>query len=168
MNRSPAEVLGAVRADSAACVVPRASAGRFGFMLVALGGRLEALSAERLGEMGLDGHDYTVLAILTVDGPGTQHEIAQLMGRAPGVIVAAIDQLERKGFVERHREPADRRRSRVTPTAAGRKALARADLLGDQLVAEVLTGLNPVEIAGLQKSLARGLGLVDSKTPAKA
>ncbi len=141
------------------CQIPRGVTRRLGFLLAALGGRIEQLAAAPLAEFGLSGHDYSVLAILTVDGPGTQHEIARLMNKAPGVIVAAVDQLESKGFVERQRDPADRRRSRVTPTAAGAKVLARADKVGDRLVAEVLDGLSPAEIDQVQELLERGLRL---------
>lgn len=141
------------------CEVPRAAADRLGFLLAALGGRVQELAEEPLGQLGIDGHDYSVLAILAVDGPGTQHEIARLMNKAPGVIVAAVDQLEAKGFVERQRDPADRRRSRVTPTASGHRALAQADLVGDKVVAEALAGLGPAEIDALHALLRRGLGL---------
>ena len=127
--------------------------------MVALGANVEELAQAPLAELGLSGHDYTVLAILDVDGPGTQHEIARLMNKAPGVIVAAVDQLESKGFVERQRDPADRRRSRVTPTAAGRKVLARADKVGDQLVADILSRLNAGELIQVRGLLERGLGL---------
>ncbi len=141
------------------CPVPRAVATRLGFLLAALGGNIEDQAQAPLAELGLDGHDYSVLAILAVDGPGTQHEIARLMNKAPGVIVAAVDQLESKGFVDRQRDPADRRRSRVTPTAAGHKVLAQADKVGERLVAESLSRLSAAEIETVRALLERGLGL---------
>jgi DNA-binding MarR family transcriptional regulator len=159
MNDSTAESARVENPEPVHCTVPRAAAGRLAFLLAALGGRVEELAEEPLAELGLDGHDYSVLAILAVDGPGTQHELAGLMGKAPGVIVAAVDQLEAKGFVERQRDPADRRRSRVTPTPAGHRALAKADKLGEQLVSEALGGLSAAEIASVRELLQRGLGL---------
>lgn len=150
---------GPVASVDVGCPVPQAAADRLAYLLVALGSRLGELAEAPLAELGLDGHDYSVLAILAVDGPGSQHEIAKLMNKAPGVIVAAVDQLEAKGYVERQRDPADRRRSRVTPTAAGIDALTRADGVGVQLVAEALPGLDAAEVATLQALLQRGLGL---------
>ena len=141
------------------CVMPQAATARLGLLLAALGGRLEALAEAPLGELGLSGHDYSLLAILAVDNPGTQGEIARLLNKAPGVIVAAVDQLESKGWVERQRDPADRRRSRVTPTRAGLAVLARADAAADQLVREVLAGLGESDVGRLQTLLTRGLGL---------
>jgi DNA-binding MarR family transcriptional regulator len=99
-----------------------------------------------------------------VDGPGTQAELASLMGKAPGVIVAAIDQAEAKGLVERKRDPADRRRSRVTPTRKGLNALAKADKLADELVRQALGGLDRPGLDALGGLLRQGLGL-DAPTP---
>lgn len=145
--------------QEAPCEVPRAAADRLAFLLATFGARLKELAEEQLAAAGLDERDYSVLAILTVDGPGTQYEIGRLLGRAPGVVVAAVDQLERKGFVERQRDPADRRRSRVTPTAAGIKALAQADQIGDALVRDALSGIDAAEMKQLQALLNKGLGL---------
>ncbi len=158
MNRSSTEAR-SLEPGEQLCPVPRAVASRLGFLLAALGANIEDQAQAPLAELGLDGHDYSVLAILAVDGPGTQHEIARLMNKAPGVIVAAVDQLESKGFVERQRDPADRRRSRVTPTAAGHAALAQADRVGERLVAEALGGLSPSEVETVRTLLERGLGL---------
>lgn len=139
--------------------LPRAAADRLGFLFVALADQLEQRSERPLAELGMDGHDYTVLAILVVDGPGTQNDIARLMNRAPTVVVAAVDKLERKGLVERKRDPADRRRSRVTPTRAGLAALSDADAIGRRLVAAALDDLTADEIALLHGLLRRGLRL---------
>jgi MarR family transcriptional regulator, lower aerobic nicotinate degradation pathway regulator len=129
------------------------------FLLVCLGERLSSMAEDRLPAVGLDEREYTVLAILAVDGPGSQHEIARLLGKAPGVVVALVDQLESKGFVERQRDPADRRRSRVTPTATGQRALEQADGLGEDLVTEALVGLDAGERSSLLGLLRKGLVL---------
>ena len=139
--------------------VPDAAASRLGFLLVALADHLGRQTEQPLAQIGLDGHDYTVLAILDADGPGTQNDIARLMHKAPTVVVAAVDQLERKGFVTRQRDPADRRRSRVSPTPAGLAALSAADALGDRAVAETFDGLGAAELASLHGILRRGLRL---------
>jgi len=139
--------------------VTRAAADRLGFMLVALADHLEREAESPLADLGLDGHDYSVIAILAADGPGTQNDIARLMNRAPTVVVAAIDKLERKNFVTRQRDPADRRRSRVTLTAAGLAALSAADDLGCRLVTETFWRLSADELATLHDLLRRGLGL---------
>jgi DNA-binding MarR family transcriptional regulator len=139
--------------------VPQGALGRTGLMLVKVGSVLEDIADGQLAASGLDARDYSVLAILSADGPGTQHEIARLLGKAPGIVVAVVDQLERNGLVERNRDPRDRRRSRVTLTAAGTAALARADELADEAVAELLGGLDAEQLGDLRSLLERGLGL---------
>jgi MarR family transcriptional regulator, lower aerobic nicotinate degradation pathway regulator len=137
--------------------VPRALLGRTGFMLFHLGAALDAIADSRLVEVGVDARGYCILAILSVDGPGSQHELAKLLGAAPGALVADIDQLEGKGFVERNRDPEDRRRSRVTLLPAGENALAEADKVSADIVASMLSGLSPAEIEQLTALLNRGL-----------
>ncbi len=146
-------------ADRRSRDVPDAAAGRLGFLLIVLADHLGRRAEEPLAQVGLDGHDHTILAILDTDGPGTQNDIARLIHKAPTVVVAAVDKLERKGFVKRQRDATDRRRSRVEPTPAGLAALSAADALGDRSVAETLDGLDAAELASLHEILRRGLGL---------
>ena len=63
------------------------------------------------------------------------------MGKAPPIIVAAVDELEKKGLVARRRDERDRRRSVVEMTDAGRGMLARADVIADDLIAEIFGAL---------------------------
>jgi DNA-binding MarR family transcriptional regulator len=91
--------------------------------------------------------------------PSTQQELADLVGKVPGAIVAAIDDLEGRGLVARERDAADRRRSRVVLTRKGRTALAKADRLADDALAEVLPGLSAKELETLSITLAKGLNL---------
>jgi DNA-binding MarR family transcriptional regulator len=101
--------------------------------------------------------DYAVLAILTTDAPDTQQELARLLGKAPGIAVIAVDRLQAAGLRERHRDPADRRRSRVVATAAGREALRKADLLSDDGLSRLLPGLDANQRDSLYGLLALGV-----------
>ena len=73
------------------------------------------------------------------------------------MVVGAIDGLEDAGLVQRTRDPADRRRSRVRVTPAGTKALARADELAGRTLAEVFPNLDRRELARLGELLAKGV-----------
>lgn len=130
---------------------------RTGLLLGRLGAVLADIADERLSAHGLSGRDYSILAILAVDGPDSQYRLASLLGRAPGIIVSAIDGLQRQGLVKRTRDPEDRRRSIVTLTAAGQRKLARADALADKTVTEILPGLNQTELEQLRTLLIKGL-----------
>ncbi len=141
--------------------IPRAGETRMPLLLARAGAFLVDTADELLAPAGVDGRGYQVLAILATDGPGSQLELAKLLGKAPALIVAAIDQLEAQGFVERTRDPADRRRSRVMLTKAGERTLVKADKLADQAAADLLSGLNGDELAQLHDLLLRGLGVAD-------
>jgi MarR family transcriptional regulator, lower aerobic nicotinate degradation pathway regulator len=143
----------------AASAIPQGAQGRIAFLLVKVGTVLSDIADARLADSGLDARGYSILAILSVDGPGSQHELAQLIGKAPGVVVAEVDQLEERGFVERNRDPHDRRRSIVTLTEGGRLALERADQLAEATVAELFGGLDRDELSQLGALLVKGLAL---------
>lgn len=137
--------------------IPRAAAGRVALLLVNVGVALSEIADHQLAAAGVDGREYAILSILESDGPGSQLELARLLGKAPAVVVAAIDSLEDRGLVARARDPSDRRRSRVTLTPAGSKALRKADALADDAVADLLAGLDGDELKHLRELLARGL-----------
>lgn len=138
------------------------SYGRLAFILFQLGEAVAWAADEILPQSGLDARGYCILAILSADGPGSQQELAQLLGLGAGVMVAEIDDLERKGFVQRNRDPQDRRRSRVTLTDGGLTALSEADALADELTAQLLPGLHADERRGLLELLTKGLQLESS------
>jgi DNA-binding MarR family transcriptional regulator len=148
--------------------IPRAAADRVGLLLVNIGTALGEAADRRLAAAGVDGRQYAILAILESDGPGSQQEIARLLGKAPAIVVAAVDTLEQRGLVERSRDPSDRRRSRVTLTATGAKTLRKADALADDAVAELLAGLHGDELRQLRHLLARGLAPLIVQPPAAA
>jgi len=137
----------------------RGAATRLALLLVHAGTTLAASAEAHLAPVDLDGRGYSILSIIESDDPGSQQEIARLLGKAPALVVSAIDELEARGLVERTRDPQDRRRSRVTLTAAGRRTLRRAHQLADEAVATLLPGLDADELDELRALLARGLGV---------
>jgi DNA-binding MarR family transcriptional regulator len=141
--------------------IPRGAEGRTALLLARIGTVLSDLADERLAAAGVDGREYSILAILATDGPGSQQDLATLLGRAPGVIVAKVDALEANGLVVRTRDTHDRRRSRVTLTPAGAKALAKADKIAEATVQEVLGGLDAPQRRQLDELIALGVGLRD-------
>jgi DNA-binding MarR family transcriptional regulator len=137
--------------------IPLGAQGRTALLLVGAGNLLSGMGDEKLAASGLDSREYSILSILDTDGPGSQQELARLLGKTPAIVVAAVDDLEERGLVRRTRDPADRRRSRVTLTKRGSKALAHADELAEAAVAELFAGLDAGDLRQLRDLLARGL-----------
>jgi len=138
-------------------LVPAGFRGRIDLLLAKVGTVLALSADEALAGTGIDGRDYAILTVIDADAPGTQNEIAALVAMAPRNIVAAIDRLEASGLVERTRDTADRRRSRVILTSNGRNALLRAEEIADGVIAGVLPGLSPADRGRLHELLQRGI-----------
>ncbi|HXE57826.1 MAG TPA: MarR family transcriptional regulator [Gemmatimonadales bacterium] len=88
------------------------------------------------GVLGLHPTDYKVLGLLQRAGPLSAGEIARRSGLAPASVTDLVDRLERKGFVRRVADPADRRRVMV------------------EVEADRLTAVDPL-FASARQSLAR-------------
>ncbi len=132
---------------------------RLALLIFKAGVTVLAAAESELQALGLSGRDYTGLAILATDRPDSQQELARLMGKGPQLVVAMIDELEAKGFVERVRSPEDRRRTVVRMTAKGRRVLARADVLAERIELEVLGGIDPSGRSELHALLRRALAV---------
>jgi len=139
---------------------------RLALLVYRAGVEVLARGEAALAELGIDGRDYTTLAVLATDQPDSQQELARLMGKAPPIIVAAVDELEKKGLVARRRDERDRRRSVVEMTDAGRGMLARADVIADDLIAEIFGALSAEERAALHETLRRAMAVEPVAAPA--
>jgi DNA-binding MarR family transcriptional regulator len=65
--------------------------------------------------LGLNVTDHKCVDLLLLNGPMTAGELANLTALTTGAITAAVDRLERAGFVQREDDPKDRRRVVVRP-----------------------------------------------------
>jgi len=85
--------------------------------------------------------------MLVLAGPGdvAQHEIAELCGLDPSSLVAVLDGLERRGWLRRQRNPADRRVHFVQRTEAGDRLFARALPRARRAEARQLAALSAAE-----------------------
>ncbi|MFG1820265.1 MarR family winged helix-turn-helix transcriptional regulator [Kribbella sp. NPDC049174] len=101
--------------------------------------------ADRLADRpGLTLWQYAALAELGDHGPAAQNSLAAGLGMDPSDMVRLMDELISKRLVGRERDPADRRRYRITLTAKGRAALTTAG----QVIREVeQASLEPLSAA---------------------
>jgi DNA-binding MarR family transcriptional regulator len=133
-------------------VIPRGALSRPALLLVKLGDEILVRGEAALAELGLTGRQYTILAVLSSDKPPSQSELAGVCGLLPAQVVPVIDELERRGLVERKRSETDRRRSVVALTPAGTEALEQGDALADRLVAEIDDEVRQAAVDALSRS----------------
>ena len=116
------------------------------------------LTYQLLDGAGLRKSHYAVLAALAEFGPAAQADIGRRLGVDRSDMVAVLNDLERAGYVTRVPDPSDRRRNRVSLTAAGQSVLGRCDRLVTQADAALLEPLSPAEREQLVSLLERIAG----------
>jgi DNA-binding MarR family transcriptional regulator len=121
--------------------------------------RLAHVSSSRLHAalegMGLSPREFAVLHHLAETGSSTQLEVARALRIHPSNLVSLLDGLEAGGWLERSRDPADRRRHTVTLTDAGAKLLVAAQGATQDAERELLEPLEPGERSQLEQLLRR-------------
>jgi MarR family transcriptional regulator, organic hydroperoxide resistance regulator len=98
--------------------------------------------------------NHASLAALHVllGGPLTQRELATAVQVEDQTVSRTVERLERSGYVERRRDPTDRRRIVVTLTGSGRATCLRA---GDVTVAESFFDGGVDDVQALRASLTQ-------------
>ncbi len=82
-----------------------------------------------LAPHGLRVRSYSVLALAAADSvQPTQRELADFLRLDPSQVVSLVDDLERRGLVERRPNPSDRRANVVLATESGRAVFAAAQV----------------------------------------
>lgn len=112
-----------------------------GFLLVRSALRVRQRYVNELSTIGLLPNQHAILSTLNELGPCHQKELAARIDLDTGDIVAYLDGLAEAGYIERNRDPADRRRQIVSLTPSGTRILAIADLALDEVEAETFACL---------------------------
>ncbi len=118
---------------------------------------LEAVLEER----GLGLVHHAVLSALDDFGPLSQQQLADGLDLHKSHVVGPIDELERRGWVVRARDAADRRRNRVALTAAGAALAAELQPVARRAQEGVLEPLSQREQRKLVSLLQRVLAAND-------
>src|SRR6201995_5664495 len=88
---------------------------------------------------------------------GPQQELAEALCMDANNVVLLLNELEQLGYVDRRRDPSDRRRHLVDLTSAGAKALEVAEHRQETIEDDVLQALDAEERATLWQLLGRAL-----------
>jgi DNA-binding MarR family transcriptional regulator len=112
-------------------------------------------STVELVGMGLK--ELGALAYLRDNEHSSQQALFEALCIDANSCVLLLNELERSGYVERRRDPQDRRRHLVTITANGLEALERAEHAQGSIEDEVLSGLNAEERDTFRRLLSQAL-----------
>jgi len=104
----------------------------------------------------LSRHQASVLDHLDEADPITLNSLASHMGVTAGTMSLTVDRLEKKGYVIRLRDVADRRRVHLRLTSAGVRVREATSVLDAALVEAMVTRLSD----GDRESAVRGLALL--------
>jgi DNA-binding MarR family transcriptional regulator len=128
---------------------------RFGYLLGISHGGLRAIAQRRLaGELGLEVKQYGVMTVLAgLEEPPSQQALAELIRIDRTTMVMMCDALEAAGYVERRRNPRDRREQLLHLTPAGERARKRADRIVTAAEREFLSPLSAGEATELRRLL---------------
>ena len=112
------------------------------FLLKRLGFAAKQRHVDEYERIGLNPYHFAILALLDEGAPETQSAIADSLGYDRGTLVGLLDELEEQGFVERRRDPDDRRRHIVKLTPDGKRALGRLRTLSRRVEDEFFEPLD--------------------------
>lgn len=146
------------KAEQAERLVPRKGfvlAERPGYLLHKAALMLAEDAERALAAVDLQTRDFFVLASLASAPDLSQQDLSRLLNLDPTTVVAVIDELERREYVERKRNPEDRRRYILTLTDAGRGALAEADRVATEIESAFFGELKRAERDALREMLGR-------------
>ena len=111
--------------------------------------------SEVLAEFGLSWGGFTTLWVLWVWGNQQTAELAEACDLSKGTLTGIVKTLERRGFVERSRMDADRRKVVVSLTDAGLEAIESLFPRFNQYETAVVSHLSRTEKQNLAELLRR-------------
>ena len=140
---------------------PRLSAARIGSDVGLLLAKLHAagsvLNNKALADFGLRERSFSVLTLACSGLEPTQRELADFLSLDPSQVVTLVDDLERRGLVERAQGKQDRRAKIIGSTAEGRRIHAKARAALDEAELNQLAGLTDNESQELKRLLRKAL-----------
>jgi DNA-binding MarR family transcriptional regulator len=124
-------------------------------MLMRLATAIKKRSTEEL--LGVKLRQLMLLSYLRYGAPALQQQLCEALWLDPNNCVLLLNEMEDMGYVERRRDPTDRRRHVVELTNEGRKALERAERAQESIGDEMFAALSEDERATLRSLLSRAL-----------
>ena len=129
--------------------------GQPAFLLAQLGAHAATQFAERLRVLDLAPADAGILRLLRISAGLSQQELASKLGIHPSRLVALLDNLEKRGLVERRANPDDRRLYSLHLAKGGDEALNGISKVAREHQESLLSALNSEERTSLAALLVR-------------
>jgi len=133
--------------------LPSAMSDRLGYLLGQAHLAHRSIVEPALASLGLGVKEFGALSVLAGEGALSQQRLGERMRVDRTTMVAVVDELERKGFVERQRDTNDRRAYALQATGQGRDALDQAEELADQAEEDFLAPIPSSEGRRLKELL---------------
>ncbi len=107
--------------------------------------------------LGMNLKQVSMLTSLREQGELPQTTLCDMMKLTQNTVVTWLNELEDAGYIQRMRDPEERRKHNVALTEKGNLALDRAETELRKLEDEVLAGLSADERTQLRKLMAKAL-----------
>ena len=140
---SPTVPTGNDRAFAGADMPAYALEKQIGYLLRRAHQRTTAIFMANIAELNLTPTQLAALAKISDEGEVTQNRLGRLTAMDPATMQGVIKRLSDRGYIDRHPDPHDRRRTVLTLTEAGRALLQRAVDRSVKTSAETLAPLTP-------------------------
>lgn len=129
--------------------------GSTAFLLAQVGAYAARKFDERLGELELSPPQVGLLRAIAMQPGRSQQALAEQLGTPATRLVALVDGLERRGAIERRRNPDDRRLHAVYLTEEGQALMRSVGQVAMAHGADLTSALDDSERAQLQRLLLR-------------
>jgi DNA-binding MarR family transcriptional regulator len=138
------------------------------FLLSQLGHRSASVFADLVASIDLTPPHTGILRAIAAEPGRSQQALSGKLGLLPSRVVAYVDELEDRGYVERCRNPTDRRLHALYLTASGKKVMSKLGELGRQHERLLTVGLDAAQrdtLRELLRTVAEHQGLTPHVHP---
>jgi DNA-binding MarR family transcriptional regulator len=142
--------------------------GSAAFLLAQLGAYASGQFAKRLEPLGFTPAHAGIFRIIATAPGLSQQELAAKLGMYASRLVAVIDDLEKRGLIERHPSNSDRRLYALHLTKSGKAQLSAIGVIAREHGQDLLDGLSDEErstLTALLERVAKKKGLQEGVHP---
>ncbi len=133
--------------------LPEALTTHIGYLLVILGKKSQKTFTDAIKPFGIRPPHFDILTTLEYKGTCNQTTISNTLKIEPGHMVKLLDELQKKGHIERVITKSDRRSHDISLTPSGKKILKTLKTTASVIENFITSSLNEKEKISLKKTL---------------